>query len=66
MNVALIIIYGMNLAFTLMNAYLYLWKLSKYRFVPFVLLYMGMSCLCCLVIAYSVQCISPSSKINVS
>ena len=66
MNIALIIIYSMNLAFTLLNAYFYLWKLSKYRFVPFVLLYTGMSCLCCLVIAYSVQCISPGSNINVS
>ena len=66
LNVAIIVIYLLNLLFTLLNAYLYLWKLSKYRFMPFVLLYVGMASLCCLVIAYSAQCITPGSRINTS
>ena len=59
-----ITIYGLSLAFTLLNAYLYLWRLSKYRFMPFLLLYVGMIGMCCIVIGYYAECITPMSKVN--
>ena len=53
--VTMISLWAFFLVFTLVNAYLYLLKMRKYRFIPFLLLYVGMASLSCFVIAYYVM-----------
>jgi len=46
------IIWLLSLVFTLITAYLYLVKMKKYQFLPFLLLFAGMIGFCCLSITF--------------
>ena len=62
--VCIIVIYSLCLLLTVINAYLYLLKLSKYKFLPLLLLFTGIGVVCCLVIANFAEYINPGSNMN--
>ena len=66
LNITIIILWSFTLLFTLVNSYLYLLKLSKYRFIPFMLLYTGLTMMCCVTITYYMKSFDLDDKVNTS
>jgi len=62
--ICIIILYSLLLSYTILNAILYLIMLRKYRFMPFLLLYMGMIALCSLIVAFFAECLTDGSAVN--
>ena len=62
--ISLLILWSFCLLLTLINSYLYLFKLNKYKVMPLLILLVGMVILCSIVLVFYIECVLSDSKIN--
>ena len=64
LEVFLIIFWALLLILICFNAYNYLYKMTKYKFAPMVMVYVGNAVLACLIIVYFSERLDDNSIVN--
>ena len=66
LEILLIIMWALLLILILFNAYNFLYKMTKYKFAPMVLVYVGNAAIACLTIAYFCERLDGASRVQTS